>query len=110
MLSADQGSVRLKRVKKHRRFILNKMILLGLEITAITVGIFLVVSALFFYVIYSYLCDKSKDEADSNKTTIYIYSIVPSIIIGILFVFVYEKYLKKAMTNKQELLQEDFYS
>ena len=86
------------------------MILLGLEITAITVGIFLVVSALFFYVIYGYLCEKSKDEVETNKTTIYIYSIVPSVIIGVLFVFLYEKYLKKMIMNKQELLQEDFYS
>jgi len=86
------------------------MILLGLEITAITVGIFLVVSALFFYVIYGYLCEKSKDEVETNKTTIYIYSIVPSVIIGVLIVFLYEKYLKKMMTSKQELLQEDFYS
>jgi heme/copper-type cytochrome/quinol oxidase subunit 2 len=85
------------------------MILLGLEITGITVGIFLVVAAVFFYVIYSYLSYKSKDFED-EKTTIYIYSIVPSIIIGVLFVFLYEKYLKKMITNKQELLQEDFYS
>ena len=86
------------------------MILLGLEITAITVGIFLVVSALFFYVIYGYLCEKSKDEVETNKTTIYIYSIVPSVIIGVLIVFLYEKYLKKMMTSKQELLQGDYYS
>lgn len=86
------------------------MILLGLEITAITVGIFLVVSALFFYVIYGYLCEKSKDEVETNKTTIYIYSIVPSVIIGVLIVFLYEKYLKKMIMNKQELLQGDYYS
>ena len=86
--------------------------LLGLEITAITVGIFLVVSSLFFYIIYSYL-SKSNDEksdGEATRSTVYIYSIVPSIIIGVLFVFLYEKYLKKMMANKQELLQEDFYS
>lgn len=85
------------------------MNLLGLEITTVTVGIFLIVSCVFFYIIYSYLT--SKDVQENDKTTIYIYSTVPSLIIGIIFAFAYEKYLKKTIgMNKQELLQEDFYS
>ncbi len=84
--------------------------ILGIEINYITVGIFLVVCSFFFYILYNYLYNRSKDESETkDKTVIYLYSAIPSIVIGIVSVLLYEKVLKKKMFRK-ELLQEDFYS
>ena len=84
----------------------------GFEINTISVGVGLILGCISFYIIYNYLINSKKDEnEDKDKTTIYLYSAVPSFLIAILSVFLYSKYSKGQFSQNctGDLLQEDFF-
>lgn len=67
----------------------------------------MVSAAITFYIAYTYL---TKD-SENIDNTVYVYSSIPSIIVGILVVILYSKYCPNLFQKQDtELLQEDFYT
>ena len=88
----------------------------GFELNAISLGLGAVVAALSYYVIYNYLTSQVKDKDKKDDNYILMYSVTPSVILGILTIFVYTKYSKGGLSlpgsssfGSNPLLQEDFY-
>ena len=84
----------------------------GFEFNGISIVVGAIVCAISFYIIYNYLHKEDRDKKNDD-TYILVYSIVPSIILGILTIFVYSKYLNGTLPfgngGDGSLLQEDFY-
>ena len=82
-----------------------------MNLNPVAIGAGIVVAVICFFLIYSYL--KPKDEKENNNTAI-LYSTAPSLILGILTVYVYNKYSNLCSflpgNYNSGLLQEDFYS
>ena len=85
----------------------------GFDLNLISLSIGVVVATLSYYIIYNYLLMSENDKNKKDDIYIMVYSIVPSIILAILTIFLYSKYTNGSLTsfgsNNNDLLQEDFY-
>ena len=79
----------------------------GFDLNPMSLGVGAVIAAISYFIINNYLSMSKEDEKENDY--IIIYSVVPSIIMGILAAFVYSKFCNGGFQKNNNLLQEDFF-